>query len=69
MTKFDITVVNFSSGPNAKLLFPEFKCAFITSPIYNFDAVVGYGLDNRETVVHIQADAGSSSFAQCPQWL
>jgi hypothetical protein len=20
-------------------------------------------------VVHIQADAGSSSFAQCPQWL
>jgi hypothetical protein len=70
MTKLDITVVNFSSGPNAKLLFSEFKCTFITSPIYNFDVVVGYGLENRETAVYIQADPGSFFFCtECPQWL
>jgi hypothetical protein len=70
MIKLDITIFTFSSGRHAKLLFSEFKCTFITSPIYNFDVMVGYGLDNRETAVHIQADAGSFFFCtKCPQWL
>ena len=59
MTKFDITLVTFSSGLHKKILFSEFVLKFITSPIYNFYVVIGYGLDNRETAVHFQAGAGN----------
>lgn len=67
MTKSDITLVTFSGGPHAKLLFSEIKCKCITSPIYNSDVAVGYGLDNRETAAYIQADAGNFFF--CSEWL